>query len=78
MARSITLLNWFTEPSRLMVPDSSNQMTSLADSGFITKGDHQNIKMLAALLFKMPAHYLFNLKIHLIGMATFYKKENAA
>ena len=58
VAGSITLLNWFNESLRLMVPDSSKRMTSLDDSGFKTEEDHLDIKIVRALLFIMPAHYL--------------------
>ena len=62
--------------------DSSNRMTSLAGSRFKTEEEHLNIKMVTALLFLMPAHYLFKwkyvhenneLKIQPIGMATLKK-----
>ena len=59
MTRSITVLNWFTESLRLMVPNSSNEITSLAGSGFKMEEDHLNTKLVAALFFIMPAHYLF-------------------
>ena len=62
MARLITLLNWFTESLRLLVPDSSNRMTLLAGLGFKTEEGHLNIKMITALLFIMPAHYFFKWK----------------
>ena len=76
------LLNWVTQSSRLMVLDSSNCMTSLAGSGFKTKEDRLNIKIVTALLFIMPAHFSViwkyvsqknKLKIHPIGMANFFK-----
>ena len=54
-----SLLKWSTESLRLMVPGSSNQIASLAGSGFKMEEDHQNIKMVAALFVIMPAHYLF-------------------
>ena len=57
MAGLITLLNWFTEPLRLMVPDYSNR-ASLAGSRFKTEEDHLQIKIVTALLFIMPEHYL--------------------
>ena len=57
VAGSNILLNWFTESSRLMVLDSSNQMTSIAGSGFKTEEDHLNTKIVTALLFIMPVHY---------------------
>ena len=53
------MLNWSTESSRLMVPDSSNRMTSLAGSGFKIEEDHQKIKIFAALLVVMPTYYLY-------------------
>ena len=58
MAGSITLLNWFTELFRSMVPASSYQMTSLPGSEFKTEEDQININIVATLLFLMPAHYL--------------------
>ena len=45
-----------------MVPDSSNRMTSLADSGFKTEEDHLNMKIVIALLFIMPEHFLVKWK----------------
>ena len=78
MVGLITFLICVTELSRLMVLDSSNQMTSLAGSGFKGEEDHLNIKILTALLFIMSAHYLVTwkyvsqsnkLEIHPIGMA---------
>ena len=54
-----SLLNWQTDLSRLMVPDSSKWMTSLAGSGFKTGEDYLNIKIIAALFVIMPAHYLY-------------------
>ena len=38
-----SLLNWLTESLRLVVPDSSNLMMSLAGSGFKMEEDHLNI-----------------------------------
>ena len=80
LEKLITLLSWFTESLRLMVPDSSNRMTSLAGLGFKTEEDHLNIKIVTALLFIMPAHYLIiwtyvsqkqkKLKIHSVGTTT--------
>ena len=50
-------------------------MTSMAGSGFKREEDHLNIKMVTALLFIMPAHYLFKWKYvsQNIGMAPFKK-----
>ena len=59
MARLITLLYWFTESSKLMLPDSSKRMTSLAGSGFKREEDHLNIKIVAALFVVMPTYYIF-------------------
>ena len=49
-------INWFTESLRLMVPNSSNQMTSLAGSEFKMEEDHLNINIARALLFFIAAH----------------------
>ena len=54
-----SLLNWSTELSRLMVPDSSNRKSPLAGSGFKTEEDHLNIKIIAALFAVMPTYYLY-------------------
>ena len=53
MAESIILINWFTESSKLIVSNSSNQMASLAGSGLKMEEDHLNIKVVTALLFIM-------------------------
>ena len=53
MAESIILINWFTESSKLIISNSSNQMASLAGSGFKMEEDHLNIKVVTALLFIM-------------------------
>ena len=45
------LLNWSSESSRLMVPDSSNRMISLAGSGFKTEEDHLNIELFISVCF---------------------------
>ena len=54
-----SLLNWSIEPSRLLVPNSSNGMTSVAGSGFKTEEDHQNIKIVAALFVVRPTYLLY-------------------
>ena len=62
-------------------------MTSLVGSGFMTEEDHLNIKIVTALLFIMPAHYMDThiygnmyhetnkLKIHANGIATVKKQS---
>ena len=40
--------------------DSSNQMTSLAGSGFKTEEDHLNMKIVTALSLLMPKNHLVN------------------